>query len=45
MNANFGLLPPLESRVRKKRERKERMAERALESMRGFVDEFLGSEA
>ena len=45
MNANFGLLPPLESRVRKKRERKERMAERALESMRGFADEFLGSEA
>jgi methylenetetrahydrofolate--tRNA-(uracil-5-)-methyltransferase len=45
MNANFGLLPPLEVRVRKKRERKERMAERALESMRDFVDEFLGSEA
>ena len=30
MNSNFGLLEPLAERVRKKRERRERMAERAL---------------
>ena len=39
MNANFGLLPPLESRVRNKRERREHMAERSLAAMREFVDE------
>jgi len=39
MNANFGLLPPLESRVRNKRERREQMAERSLAAMREFVDE------
>ena len=42
MNANFGLLPPLESRVRNKRERRERMADRALETMRVFADECRG---
>jgi methylenetetrahydrofolate--tRNA-(uracil-5-)-methyltransferase len=37
MNANFGLLPPLEKRVRKKRERREQLAERAIDSMREFA--------
>ena len=37
MNVNFGLLPPLEGRV-KKREKKSKLAERALKS----IDEFLG---
>jgi methylenetetrahydrofolate--tRNA-(uracil-5-)-methyltransferase len=37
MNANFGLLPPLEALVRDKRVKKERLAERALAAMRGFV--------
>jgi methylenetetrahydrofolate--tRNA-(uracil-5-)-methyltransferase len=37
MNANFGLLPPLEESVRDKRRRKERLAERALASMQAFA--------
>ena len=37
MNANFGLLPPLEAHVRDKQRRKELLAERALEVMRGFA--------
>ncbi len=37
MNANFGLLPPLESHVRDKQKKKGLLAERALEAMRGFV--------
>lgn len=47
MNANFGLLPPLESEVRDKRRRKELLAERALGAMREFASEVgaLGEEA
>ena len=37
MNANFGLLPPLEDRVRDKRRRKELLAERAVTLMRAFA--------
>jgi methylenetetrahydrofolate--tRNA-(uracil-5-)-methyltransferase len=37
MNANFGLLPPLEAQVRDKQRRKELLAERALEAMCGFA--------
>ena len=37
MNANFGLLPPLEERVRDKRRRKELLAERAVTLMRVFA--------
>ncbi len=45
MNANFGLLPPLEARVRDKRKKKQLLAERALAAMRGFVEELRsGSE-
>ena len=45
MNANFGLLPPLETRVRKKRERREQMARRALDAMRDFAGELLAGAA
>ena len=37
MNANFGLLPPLPDPVRDKRRRRERLAERALAAMEGYV--------
>ncbi|HEX9691206.1 MAG TPA: methylenetetrahydrofolate--tRNA-(uracil(54)-C(5))-methyltransferase (FADH(2)-oxidizing) TrmFO [Gemmatimonadales bacterium] len=37
MNANFGLLPPLDRPIRDKRARKEAMAARALDSMQAFV--------
>ncbi len=39
MNSNFGLLPPLENPPRDKRERRERMAELAVETMRRFISE------
>ncbi|MBI2402884.1 MAG: methylenetetrahydrofolate--tRNA-(uracil(54)-C(5))-methyltransferase (FADH(2)-oxidizing) TrmFO [Gemmatimonadetes bacterium] len=38
MNANFGLLPPLDRRERDKQKKKLVLAERALEAMRGLVD-------
>jgi methylenetetrahydrofolate--tRNA-(uracil-5-)-methyltransferase len=41
MNANFGLLPPLERRMRDKRAKREALAERALVAMRRF-SEMLG---
>ena len=37
MNANFGLLPPLADAPRDKATRKARLADRALEAMRGFA--------
>ena len=37
MNANFGLLPPLESPSRDKRQRKTQLAERALAAIEGFA--------
>ncbi len=39
MNANFGILPPLESRVRDKSERKRLMAERSLASIEKYIKE------
>jgi methylenetetrahydrofolate--tRNA-(uracil-5-)-methyltransferase len=45
MNANFGLLPPLEPGVRNKRKRRQQMADRALEAMKEFVSELVGVEA
>jgi len=45
MNANFGLLPPLADPVRDKRKKKERLAARALEAMRGFAYEAVGQPA
>ena len=38
MNANFGILPDFPIRIKKK-ERKAAYASRALETMKGFVDE------
>lgn len=38
MNANFGLLPPLAERIRNKKERYERLGERALASLESFRD-------
>ncbi|MFC7679616.1 FADH(2)-oxidizing methylenetetrahydrofolate--tRNA-(uracil(54)-C(5))-methyltransferase TrmFO [Paenibacillus sp. GCM10028914] len=38
MNANFGLLPSLETRIRNKREKNEALANRALEEVRGFIN-------
>ena len=37
MNVNFGLLPPLEGKI-KKRDRKSKLAERALKSLSLFND-------
>ncbi|GGE65660.1 FADH(2)-oxidizing methylenetetrahydrofolate--tRNA-(uracil(54)-C(5))-methyltransferase TrmFO [Priestia taiwanensis] len=38
MNANFGLFPPLETRVKKKAERYEIYANRALETLQNFLN-------
>jgi methylenetetrahydrofolate--tRNA-(uracil-5-)-methyltransferase len=37
MNANFGLLPPLERRVRDKRAKRDELAQRALGAMEEFA--------
>jgi methylenetetrahydrofolate--tRNA-(uracil-5-)-methyltransferase len=37
MNANFGLLPPLDVKIRNKAERRKRLVERALDSMGSFA--------
>ncbi|KYG35067.1 FADH(2)-oxidizing methylenetetrahydrofolate--tRNA-(uracil(54)-C(5))-methyltransferase TrmFO [Alkalihalobacillus trypoxylicola] len=37
MNANFGLLPPFEERIRNKKERYEKLANRALAEIQNFV--------
>ena len=37
MKVNFGILPPLKIRVRKRRERREKMAERSLEVLNEFI--------
>jgi len=39
MNANFGLLPPLETPARDKRRKRVLLSERALAAMRRFADE------
>jgi len=39
MNANFGLLPPLERKIRDKRKRFEALSQRALERLRDFIKE------
>jgi methylenetetrahydrofolate--tRNA-(uracil-5-)-methyltransferase len=43
MNANFGLLEPLDNPPRDKFKKKEALAERAMREMRAFVEETLGS--
>lgn len=46
MNSNFGLLEPLPERVKRKRERRERMAERALAHQVTWMEEYgIGSVA
>jgi methylenetetrahydrofolate--tRNA-(uracil-5-)-methyltransferase len=37
MNANFGLLPPLPVRIRNKKEKNEKLAERALDTIQNFT--------
>ncbi|RZT22952.1 FADH(2)-oxidizing methylenetetrahydrofolate--tRNA-(uracil(54)-C(5))-methyltransferase TrmFO [Fictibacillus sp. BK138] len=37
MNANFGLMPPLETRIKNKQERNMAIAERALETIQNFI--------
>lgn len=39
MNANFGLLPSLEVRIRNKKEKNELLANRALDTLRSFVEQ------
>lgn len=39
MNVNFGLLPPLEERIRNKREKNSRLAERALTALEEFCSQ------
>ncbi|MNW23624.1 Methylenetetrahydrofolate--tRNA-(uracil-5-)-methyltransferase TrmFO [compost metagenome] len=39
MNANFGLLPMLETRIRNKKEKNEALAQRALDSLRRYMTE------
>jgi methylenetetrahydrofolate--tRNA-(uracil-5-)-methyltransferase len=39
MNANFGLFPPLENRIRNKKEKNEAIANRALDSLERFKKE------
>lgn len=45
MNANFGLFPPLETRIRNKKEKNEAIANRALEGIEQFKQEHLSSNA
>ncbi len=45
MNPVFGLLPPLDRKVKDKRKRKELMAERALNEMREWVEKHLAGSA
>ncbi len=42
MNANFGLFPPLETRIRNKKEKNEAIAQRALEHIEQFKRQHLG---
>lgn len=39
MNINFGIIPPLEIRIRKKREKNAKLAERSLEALDSFIAE------
>lgn len=45
MNPIFGLLPPLDKRIKEERKRKEAMAERALNEMRVWIEETLAQSA
>jgi methylenetetrahydrofolate--tRNA-(uracil-5-)-methyltransferase len=43
MNANFGLFPPLEKRIRGKKEKNEAIAARALDQLARFTEQYAGS--
>ncbi len=43
MNINYGLFPPLEQRVRKRRERREATAERALHDLQGWLNSVMSA--
>ncbi|MGU3469642.1 FADH(2)-oxidizing methylenetetrahydrofolate--tRNA-(uracil(54)-C(5))-methyltransferase TrmFO [Paenibacillus sp. D51F] len=43
MNANFGLFPPLEKRIRNKKEKNEMIAARAIEAVETFKRDVLGA--
>ncbi|WP_304076507.1 methylenetetrahydrofolate--tRNA-(uracil(54)-C(5))-methyltransferase (FADH(2)-oxidizing) TrmFO [Phascolarctobacterium succinatutens] len=45
MNINFGLIPPLTVRIRKKREKNAQIAARALEALDGFLPTFKTEQA
>ncbi|RIX51835.1 FADH(2)-oxidizing methylenetetrahydrofolate--tRNA-(uracil(54)-C(5))-methyltransferase TrmFO [Paenibacillus nanensis] len=45
MNANFGLFPPLEKKIRNKQEKNEAIANRALDRIEQFKQEHLSSSA
>jgi len=45
MNANFGLFPPLEQRIKNKKEKNEAIANRALDGIEQFKQEHLSSTA
>jgi methylenetetrahydrofolate--tRNA-(uracil-5-)-methyltransferase len=38
MKANFGLLPPLDGRIKSKKERNQLLAERSIEVLRKFIE-------
>jgi methylenetetrahydrofolate--tRNA-(uracil-5-)-methyltransferase len=40
MNINFGLLPPLEQRIRSKKQRNRLLSERALDKMKAFIGQY-----
>lgn len=44
MNANFGILPPLEQRIKDKKLRREKMAQRALDTLSQWVKKHLEAE-
>jgi methylenetetrahydrofolate--tRNA-(uracil-5-)-methyltransferase len=39
MKANFGILPPLEEKIKDKRKRNSKLAEKALKSLNEFVNQ------
>ncbi len=45
MNINFGLIPPLTVRIRKKREKNAQIAARALEALNGFLPTLIAEQA
>ena len=40
MNANFGIIPPLNEKIRDKKERYEKMADRAIEELNNYISKY-----